>query len=203
MLKLLAQFISFIFHPLLMPTWLFGIVMFYLPSSVQPRQAWMVIIILVFGMTFILPLLNLLFFKMTGTIKSFYLAERSDRILPFIFITIVYAGITAMIFWKMSFPVVFNLMLLITLLSLMVTVATFFFKISAHAVGGGGIAGILLATAIISSVGELIYPSLLILVLAGAVMSARLYLNAHKPNEVGWGGMLGFLVGFVGIELLF
>ena len=203
MLRLLAQFISLVFHPLLMPTWLFGIMMYYFASAVQPTQAWLLVIVLIFGMTFILPLLNLLFFKITGTIRSFYLVERKDRILPFIFITIVYAGITAMIFWKMSFPIVFKLMVIITCLSLLVTVFTFFFKISAHAVAGGGIAGVLLSMAIYSSVAELVVPSLIMLVLAGTVMSARLLLNAHKPQEVGWGGMLGFVIGSAGIGMLF
>ena len=203
MVKLLAQIISFLLHPLLMPTWLFSLMMVYFPAAVLPTQAWLIIIILIFGMTFILPVLNLLFFEITGTIRSIYLPERQDRILPFIFISIVYAGITAMIFWKMNFPMVFNLMLIITCLSLLATVATFFFKISVHAIAGGGIAGMLLAMVIFATVGELIVPALIMLVLSGAVMSARLFLNAHDAREVGWGGVIGFMIGFAGVEILF
>ena len=203
MLRFLAQFISVVLHPLLMPTWLFGIFMIFFPTSIQPPQAWLLIFLLIFGMTFILPLLNLVFFKMTGTIKSFYLHDRTDRILPSIFITIVYTGITIMIFWKMNFPVVFKLMVLVSALSLMVSVTNFFYKISVHAVAAGGLAGIVLAVAAFASVGELIYPALIAIVLAGTAMSSRLLLNAHSPNEVGWGGALGFIIGFVGIEILF
>src|SRR5262245_39751297 len=105
MLRILAQVVSFLFHPLLMPTWLFALMMYYFPASIQPTQAWMLIVLLIFGMTFILPILNMVFFRMTGTISSFHLPERKDRILPSIFVTIVYAGITSMIFWKMSFPI--------------------------------------------------------------------------------------------------
>jgi hypothetical protein len=202
MLKIVAQLLSYLFHPLLMPTWLFGTMMFYFPSSIQPAQAWLLIIILIFGMTFILPLLNMLFFRMTGTIQNFQLPERKDRVLPFIFITIVYVG-TSMIFWKMNFPIVFKLMVVISGLSFMVTILTFFFKISVHAVASSGIVGILLAITIFASVGELIIPALAILIIAGMVMSARLHLNVHNGSEVGWGGVLGFLVGFLGVGILF
>ena len=40
-------------------------------------------------------------------------------------------------------------------------------------------------------------------VLAGLVMSARLYLQAHTLREVGYGAAVGFLVGFFGMILLF
>lgn len=203
MLRLLAQFVSYFFHPLLMPTWLFATIMVYFPSSIQPTQAWLLVIILIFGMTFILPLLNLLFFKMTGTIQSFQLTERKDRILPFSFVTIVYAGITAMIFWKMNFPIVFRFMVVITSLSLVATLSTFIFKISIHALAGGGIVGILLSICLILGVGELVIPTLLVLIVAGVVMSARMLLNAHNIREIGWGGIIGFVLGFISIGFLF
>ena len=203
MLRFLAKTFSFLFHPLLMPTWLFSLLMFYFPAAIQPVQAWFLIILLIFGMTFILPLLNLIFFKMTGTIQDFYLEERKDRVLPFIFISIVYAGITAMFFMRMNFPVVFNLMVIVTGLVLLATIATFFFKISVHAIAVGGMAGILLAIVAFMSASELLIPALSAMVLAGLVMSSRLLLNAHELNEVGWGGVLGFVIGFIGVEILF
>lgn len=203
MLKFLAKLLSYLFHPLLMPTWLFGIMMFYFPSSVQPTQAWVLIILLIFGMTFILPILNLLFFRLTGTIQNFHLPERKDRILPFLFITIVYTGITVMIIWKMNFPIVSKLMIIVTMLTFVTTILTFFFKVSVHAIGNSGLVGILLAVTLFSSVSELIVPALSGLILAGSVMSARLYLNAHTQFEVAWGGILGFVVGFLGVFVLF
>lgn len=203
MLKLLAQLISYLLHPLLMPTWLFATMMFYFPASIQPTQAWWLVIILIFGMTFILPLLNMFFFKITGTIRNFQLPDRRDRVLPFIFITIVYAGITTMIFWKMNFPLVFKLMVIITILSVLATISTFFFKISVHALAAGGIAGILLAFVVLLAIFELVLPSISILILAGMVMSSRLFLNAHNAKEVTWGGIGGFIIGFIGVGFLF
>jgi membrane-associated phospholipid phosphatase len=51
--------------------------------------------------------------------------------------------------------------------------------------------------------GALLYPVVLLIVLAGLVMSARLYLQVHTLREVGYGAALGFLVGFFGMIILF
>jgi len=204
MLKLGAKIISFVFHPLLMPTWLFAILMFFSPAIIQLPQFGYYILILIFGMTFFLPFLNLLLFKMTGTIADFYMNSRQERLMPSILITLVYAGIAFMFYWKVyPIPVFFKLMTVITLLSATVTTATFFFKISAHAVGMCGLAGILLAIATLGSASGLILPALVAIVLAGATMSSRLLLNAHSLNEVSWGGALGFAVGFCGVLIIF
>jgi hypothetical protein len=154
-------------------------------------------------MTFILPVLNMVFFKVTGTITNLNLANRRDRILPFIFVTLVYAAVTAMFYWKMYIPVVFKLMLMVTALSLLVLVATLFFKISVHAVGSSGLAAILLAMATLASATELLWPALVMIVLAGFAMSSRLQLNAHTLAEVSWGGVLGFASAFGGMLILF
>ena len=204
-LRLFANFISYVLHPLLMPTWLLLILVTLYPAAIQPVQAWGFIILLIFfGMTFILPVLNLLFFKITGTISSFSLLTRQDRILPSILITMLYGALSFMFYWKViSIPVFFKLMLVITALSLIVAIGTFFLKISAHAVGMCGLAGILLSMASASSSSTLIFPALVVLVLAGLTMSSRLLLNVHSLNEVTWGGSLGFVIGFGGIAFLF
>ena len=204
MLQLGAKFISYLLHPLLMPTWLFGILLCFSPSLIQGKQLGVYILVLIFGMTFFLPLLNLFFFKMTGTIQSFHLPTSRERVLPFILITLVYAAITLMFYWKMPVvPIYFKLMIIATMLSAAVTILNFFFKISAHAVGMSGLVGILLAMAQLASISELIFPSVVVVVLAGATMSSRLLLNAHDLREVGWGGAVGLGVGIGGVVGLF
>ncbi len=204
MLRFIAQFISFALHPLLIPTWLFALLLYFQPSSIYPAQVWGLISILVFfGMTFFLPVINLVFFRMTGIIQSFKMIDRRERVLPSVLITVVYAVISFMFYWKVPMPVFFKLMSIVTLLSLTVTMANFFFKISAHAVGMSGLAGILLLMATLSSASELIVPALVVIVLAGFTMSSRLLLNAHTLNEVGWGGILGFAVAVMGMLVLF
>ena len=108
-----------------------------------------------------------------------------------------------MFFYKVSVNVNFNrIMLIATALAATATVATFFFKISVHSLAMGGALGIILPLNKAAD-GELLVPAAGLIALAGIVMSARLYLQAHTLREVGYGAALGFLVGFFGMNLLF
>ena len=69
-------------------------------------------------------------------------------------------------------------------------------KISAHATGITGVLGFLFATAFFQKDTSLLLPIEITLILAGALLSARLYLNAHTPMQVILGSLCGFLVSF-------
>jgi membrane-associated phospholipid phosphatase len=111
--------------------------------------------------------------------------------------------VTIMFYLKMPIPFMFNIMVISTALAALVCMATFVIKISVHAVVAAGFAGILLNLANIGAFDTLMVPALIAIVLAGLVMSSRLFLNAHTLSEVGWGGVLGFTVGYIGVTLLF
>jgi len=49
----------------------------------------------------------------------------------------------------------------------------------------------------------LLWPTALAILAAGAVMSSRLYLNAHTPRQILIGSVAGFAIGFSGIIILF
>lgn len=154
-------------------------------------------------MTFLLPSLNFVFFKVTGTIKDFNMFNRSERILPFAFVTILYCVVTFMFYWKFPVPSVLKLMMIITTMVIVSAAITLFFKISVHSVAVCGIIGILLPLNNASEQGLLLYPTVGALVIAGVVMSSRLQLNAHVLREVLMGALLGFTIGFGGMILLF
>jgi membrane-associated phospholipid phosphatase len=84
----------------------------------------------------------------------------------------------------------------------LVTVITFFFKISAHTTGTAGVLGCLIAIHLKYIDSMLFWPIVVALVLHGIVSSARLYLNTHDPKEVYLGAVLGFVVNFGAIYLL-
>lgn len=203
MLRFLANAISYIFHPLLMPTFLFGAVSYFSPTIIQVGPLLMFIVLAVFGLTAVLPALNMVMFRMTGTIQNIHMPTQAERKAPFIFITALYLGVTILVYLKIPIPIVVKFMVISTILVAAVAMATFFIKISAHAVGVSGLTGILLALGSFSTATELILPALIFLVLAGVVMSSRLLLNAHTLEEVTWGGVLGFVVGFAGVLILF
>jgi len=81
-------------------------------------------------------------------------------------------------------------------------IITLTYKISVHTVGIWGLNGMMLPLNKITE-GTLLFPTVTILLVAGAVMSSRLFLNAHTPREVLVGALVGFGVGFGGMILLF
>lgn len=199
-----ARLVSYLFHPLLFLTYLVVLLgwlmprFLLIPSAAIWRFAGFVALI-----TFIFPAANIVLLKAFGTIRSLEMANRKDRLLPFLMITVFYAVVCGMFFFKVSMNVNFNkIMLIATALTAVATVVTFFFKISIHSLAMGGALGILMPLNKVAA-GALLYPVVGLIVLAGLVMSSRLYLQVHTLREVGYGAALGFLIGFFGMIILF
>lgn len=203
MVKQFAKLLSVVFHPLLMTTYLFLLLTYFLPIILQPLQpSWWFLFLICF-MTFVLPALNFLFLRLTGSIKDLTLASRSQRILPFVFVSILYGVVTLMFYWKFPVPNVLKLMIIVTVLVTVATVITFFFKISVHSLALWGAIGMMLPMNKVAEEASLLIPTVAAIVVAGLVMSSRLFLNAHTPREVMVGAVAGFGIGFVGMVLLF
>lgn len=79
-------------------------------------------------------------------------------------------------------------------------IITFYWKISIHMVGIGGLAGGLLAFAFMLGLDIHLLMSLIFAV-AGLIGVARLYLKAHNPAQVYAGFMLGFVMVFTVVTI--
>jgi len=203
--KVLAQIVSVVLHPLLVTTYLVLVFRFFMPGFLLVSQDNMnVIVAFVFLLTFILPTANLLVLRFFGNISSLALYHRGERLTPFIFIGLIYVVATVFFFWRLSFLVNLNkVMLIVTVMIGIATVVTLFFKISIHSLAMGGVAGILLPFNQANETGALLVPTAVALALTGAVMSARLALHAHTFREVWHGAWVGLLIGITGVILLF
>lgn len=203
-MRVAAKIISLLFHPLLMTTYLVLVLGFLFPQMllIKPKALYL-FTLLVFFVTFVLPALNILLFKLNGVISSLTLPARRDRVVPFLFISVIYSMVTGLFFYKGAFGTNFNkLMLIVTLLVLASTLITFFYKVSIHSLSSWGAVGILLPLNKVVE-GTLLWPTLAVIIIAGLVMSSRLLLNAHTPREVMMGGVVGFSIGFGGLLILF
>ena len=130
-------------------------------------------------------------------IHSFSMEDRSDRVIPFFVITAFYVSVCIMMGNKMGWDSFFVIaMSTIAGISLLVSVITLFWKISVHSVSVNSMVGFLMAAMVSKVEPELLYPLLGSILAAGAVMSARLYLDVHSPAQVGWGCLLGFAISF-------
>jgi len=198
----IPKIISLIFHPLLIPSYLF-ISVFNMNSYVSlliPTTAKFLIFSLVFITTFLFPLLIILIMKRRGLIKSLQMESKEERVYPFL-LTGIFFFLSYYMLKQIQISEVFHLFLLgITILVFLSLLINFFSKISIHMVGIGGIAGALTGISIRINLDLVLLISFTIL-LAGFIGFARLKLKSHQPIQIYTGYLLGFLF-MAGIYLL-
>jgi membrane-associated phospholipid phosphatase len=201
--RILSHGISALFHPLLLPTYIFILVGYFSPLAIAPLNSLegrRFLIGLIFLSTFFLPFLLLALYIMIQntrwTMKSFLLENSKERVFPFLIIAGFYS---VLIYFIRLTPqlneVILIVMSCVTVAILLVAIISNFWKISAHAVGASGMIAILAVLNNRIPDSTLFYPLIVLIVLAGCLMSARLYLNAHNPAQILAGTMLGLFVG--------
>lgn len=180
----LAKIVSGVFHPLFMP--LYGLIILmtaptflhYLPSEVKN-----IILLVVFINNVLIPLALLPFFRYRNVISSYNIEEKSERIIPLLTTSILYCT-TSFIVFRFQIPFFLKSFIFATsILSILVSMINFWWKISIHSVG----AGALVATVIVLSL-KLHTPLtgyLTAVILAGGlILTSRLKLNSHNPAQV-------------------
>lgn len=196
MIKKTAVAISILMHPLLMPSYLLSLLYFLSPDAFKPIDSaiFLRILFVIFVTTFVLPLISMFSMKHYTMISSLSMDNRRERILPFLIVTGFY-GVTAYMFYaKIRInEIFFVLMVAITVLIVLVTLVTAFWKISVHSTAIGGAMGILCALYFKIPIGYFTFSLAALSMLAGVIMWSRLSLNAHKPEQVYAGALLGFV----------
>lgn len=192
----IATLFSYIFHPLLMATYGCLIVFFGLYNSIYavytPFITKLVIILMVFVFTFLIPVLNLLILYKLNYISSLHLEKRNERVYPLIMTALCYFGLFYLIYDFNIWPAVKLFVLGGGICILLTAIITIWWQISAHLVGIGGVLGVMLALSYYMQMSVFTAISGCIL-LAGGIGFARLQLRAHTPIQV----YVGFIVGCV------
>ena len=193
----LAKIVSIVFHPLFMP--LYGLIilltaptfLMYLPIETKRILFNVVLINNVF-----IPMALLPFFRFRNIISSYHIDDMKERIIPLLTTSILYCT-TSFIVFRFQIPFFLKSFIFATsIVSIIVSMINFWWKISIHAVGAGAL------TATVFSLSIKMYTPLTLYLLAvilasGLVLSSRLRLNSHEPSQV-W---IGFLTGFIGMAL--
>lgn len=211
MLKISAKVISYIMHPL----FLLGYVLVFLMQanrylfSFSNDKAMGLVLITILTIAIMFPLLSLLIMKALGLIKSFEMEDKFDRILPLIITGLFYLWLYVNIRKNDNIPGVFTFFVLgCTIAIFLALIINNFSKVSLHTIGAGGFVAIIAAitfqwtygftdlpipfTGIVLRMSDRLVLMIAIL-LAGVVGTARLYLKAHKPEEVYGGYIVGIL----------
>jgi membrane-associated phospholipid phosphatase len=199
--KFWAHFISIVFQPLLIPSYIFLGILFFLPYALNMSGdlAWR-FMSMVFMTTFLIPLMGILLLKFTRNITNLNMEDRKERVFPFLFNAIFY-GATTYLFWeKFRFPNLVTVILLsVTISIIILTIITIWWKISAHAIAIAGATGIYLALLIKSEPSNFYYAVALCFLFCGLVGSSRLRLSVHDSKQVWVGFLMGFFVNFLTI----
>jgi membrane-associated phospholipid phosphatase len=221
-MKKLANILSILLHPLLMPTLTYTIVAFIAPVLLQINPEYRFNLIwTIFTFTFLLPLALIFFLYFVGVmgrqkadetssseesisvkpkvkesvfIQSMTLEDRKERFFPFLLTTFLYTSLSYMLFTRHIFHLLAVVFAGVAFCMAVVTFISRYWKISAHSTGIAGTVGFLLGVYLKFGETELFYPILIAIFLTGLLMSARLYLNQHTLLQVFAGGILGFSV---------
>lgn len=196
MTKKLASILSAIFHPFLITLYSFllifisGSYIAYLPNSIK-----LIILMVVLLNTLIIPIISLLILKRLGLIKSFYLEKHRERIIPIVITSIPYF-FTLYLMAKLPVPqVLFRIIEGGVVVLIVAAIVSYWWKISLHLMGIGGLTGFLLACSLNNYFNAI--PFLVVtFIVAGLLASARLKNGDHNPLQVYVGYMAGICLVF-------
>jgi membrane-associated phospholipid phosphatase len=202
----LAHLLSTVFHPLIMPTWLFLLIQGFASNALQPISTGsrLRLLGLIFLMTVVIPGLTLAMLRVSSVINDINLERRRERLMPFL-LAIFFYGLTAWLFYEKLHlnNLIFLVFAGLTALLAILAFITLFWKVSVHSAAAGGLAGAVAVMQMKVPDNDLFYPMTAAIVIAGAVMSSRLRLNVHTPGQVYTGVLVGFAVCFATLYLFY
>lgn len=199
-----ASFLSVVFHPLLMPTLLFGVLLFQAPGvlslDIFADSLRVSLLVLIFVGTFMVPSVLLYYLFRIGYVQDMQLTSLTDRRLPYFLTALIYLLVAYLFTFRMQAvstlaPEIGILISSTAISILIVGLISLSWQISAHGVGVGGVLGTIASLIVKFSITDLFIPLIVLVLLTGFVSSARLKLNAHTPIQLGAGLALGLVIG--------
>jgi len=200
-LKIIAKIVSYILHPLFIPTYVFLWLVKRFPINFDgiTQQGLLFKEISVFINATFFPAFAVFLLWRLKFISSIFLREQKDRIIPYI--------ITMIFYWWMWYlsrgftdqPIVLKFfyfgIFLTTVFGLLINN---FIKISMHAIGAGTFLAFIILTCLMyhTLLGTDI---MLATFLAGLICTARLMLNHHSNAEIYAGFIVGVICQLLGV----
>jgi membrane-associated phospholipid phosphatase len=209
-----ANFISIIFHPLLIPTYIFGVIFYLAPEVISNLQSFQSannqaiiqigfkenLLFLLFLCTFLMPASVMYYLYKIKIVPSLKMEELSTRRIPYFFTFLFYLIFGFFIKYKLELLSEISLAIFsISICLFIIFLISLFWKISAHLTGIGGAVGLFIAIYLKKGADSLFFPIIISIILAGIIASARLKLNAHNNAQIVAGFTLGFVISVISI----
>lgn len=198
-MKKFSEIISAVFSPLIVPTYGMVITAFLTILRFLPVNLLWTAIVITFVITCLVPVSAIIALYKTGVISDPGLNERSERYIPYGVVILCYLG-CAFFFYKASAPLWLPMFFAgASVATAINTVVNRWWKISAHAAAMGGLVALMFR--IVASHYALFNLNVwisVVIILAGLVMTARVYLGRHTL----WQVIAGCANGFICVYLL-
>lgn len=183
MLKTAAFWISYIFEPFFTSVLAFALVLLRLDALFQEKIIWALLALSIGGLP---PIVVFLYERKVGKVKDWFITnrlERKDVHLAWFF----GSAALSIIFWQLSVPrLLIATILSLFILSVVISLATYLWKISVHTVGTTFLVLVLLLT-----YSSNFLPTVLII---GLVAWTRVYLGHHTISQVTAASIVTILV---------
>lgn len=195
----IATIISYLTHPLIIP--ILGLLIISNSGTYVAdldNRYLNFIYLSVFVFTLLIPAGLIPVFYYFGLTRNLHLSEKRERLIP-LYITLL--SYMAAYYFIRNLPVsfVYQRFLFAGCLSILFVLAiSYWWKISAHMVGWGGLAGLIWSLSWHLNT-DLMLMMIVTLLLTGSVGFARLQSNAHSHGQV----YTGFIVGLLTVVIVF
>lgn len=198
--KSLAKVLSYLLHPLFMP--FYGVLIIFslntYVSFIITFKGKLIILAVLLATTILLPLLTISIMKMKKLVSSWTIERKEERIFPFMFTALFYY-LAFYLLKNMDLPGVYYMFILgANMLLILTLIINFWWKISIHMVGIGGLLGAMIGISQLMKI-DIHYILAGIILLGGLLGFARLKNNSHSPAQI----YSGFAMGAVGMIFLF
>jgi len=191
-MKKVASVISYLFHPLVMPT--LGLLLLlnsgtYI-SLLDPAAKRAILFVMALG-TLIFPLIMMPILYYRNLVSNLQNASREERLIPHLIILILYI-ITFVYFARLPLSrVIHAYVLSVTIAFFVLLILNIRYKICIHTAALGGLTG--LTIALIALFDTPLQGILILTLLVGGITgSARMAMGANSSGEIFTGFLLGF-----------
>jgi hypothetical protein len=201
----LAKFISYVFHPLFIPLYVCWYLVFihheFFAGFGDKAKTW-VMLRIALNMVFF-PALTVLLLKGVGFIESIFLRKQRDRIIPYMAAGVFFFWMYLVFRNQPDIPKILTAFTFgVFLTSSVSLIANIYFKISMHAVGCGGMIGLMIVVLNHNASSPFTLPLIIAILITGIVCTSRLIVSDHTQKDIYLGLFCGFVCQLIAAAFL-
>ncbi|MEO6456417.1 MAG: hypothetical protein ABIN97_20240 [Ginsengibacter sp.] len=205
MIRFFAYLFSILFHPLFIPLYAVYYLAFLHPdyfNGITEREKTWVILRVGVNIVFF-PLISVFLLKGIGFIDSIFLKTQKERIIPYVISNIFFFWMYLVFRNQSEIPSILTSFVFSVFLSSSVAVlANVYFKISMHAIGAGGLLGLMVVILYNNASSPITLPFALTLLITGIVCTSRMIVSNHTQRDIYLGLLCGIVCQLVGAAFI-